>query len=62
MEPCAFSDGGLVALAFTGLKDTVADVNEGMFAKECAPSHLPPILVSLKNIACMNHLVLSLMS
>jgi len=43
VEPCAFWDGDLVALAFTGLKNPVVNVNESnMLAEDCTPTHLSP--------------------
>ena len=42
VEPCAFWDGNLVALAFTGLTDLVVNVNKSMIAEDCTFSHLSP--------------------
>ena len=42
VKPCAFGDGDLVAMTFTGLEHPVVNVDEGILAENCTPSHLSP--------------------
>jgi len=39
VEPGAFWEGDLIALAFSGSEKPIVDVNKGVLAEDYAPSH-----------------------